>query len=171
MSVEKNFGIEKRNRCFSKRKEPNFFSWPQKKTEIWPRPKNRNFPDRLPKFLFSSDWVIGYDRKPRFMMLKTSLVVTSLLLASTKWVWSTFSSHCPLSSNRIGWLASSATLVIFTSENVLVTLVHFFIKRSVCPTALTLNKFQLARFENCKSSLFQKLRSNHKCMGFLILLA
>ena len=37
---------------------------------------------------------------------------TGLPLARTKWVWSTFSTPCPLSSNQGGWL-TSATSIIF----------------------------------------------------------
>ena len=40
---------------------------------------------------------------------------TSLPLASTTWVWSTFSSHCPFSSYLRHWL-TSATSTIFSSE-------------------------------------------------------
>ena len=41
---------------------------------------------------------------------------TTLPLKSTWWVRSTFSSHCPLSSNQHHWL-NSATATIYSSEN------------------------------------------------------
>ena len=43
---------------------------------------------------------------------------TGLPLARTRWVWSTFPSHCPLSSNPRCWL-TSATLIRFSSKNFL----------------------------------------------------
>ena len=36
-----------------------------------------------------------------------------LPLASTKWFWSTFSSHCPLPSNRRFWSTSTMLLIFF----------------------------------------------------------
>ena len=50
-------------------------------------------------------------------LLRSIFCSTSFPLASTRWVLSTFSSHCQRSSKQCRWL-TSATSTIFSSENV-----------------------------------------------------
>ena len=54
-------------------------------------------------FSINCPWIISYFCR------------TGLPLARTRWAWSTFSSHCPLSSNQHRWL-TWATSIIFSSE-------------------------------------------------------
>ena len=42
---------------------------------------------------------------------------TTLPLCRTRWVWSTFSSHCPLSSNQGRWKTLAALIIFFLWKN------------------------------------------------------
>ena len=58
-------------------------------------------------------WFSGVLRKAIWseMNMKVVFCSTGSPLASTRWVWLTFSSHCPLSSNQHRWLTSAASII------------------------------------------------------------
>ena len=69
---------------------------------------------------------------------------TGLPLARTRWVRTTFSSHCTLSSNQYSWL-TSATAIIISSENSLGMLgikPRLLGEKQVCCTSMLLGSFK-----------------------------
>ena len=70
-------------------------------SRLWCRGGRRRDGDRTPP-----------SRQPKNQRSRYYFCSTGLPLTRTRWVWSTFSSHCTLSSNQRWWL-TSATLIIF----------------------------------------------------------
>ena len=69
-----------------------------------------------------SSWVIlglnhfsskNHEIKLNFDYLKKVFWSTSFPRATTIWLWSTFSSHCPLFAQQRSWLTSATSIIIF----------------------------------------------------------
>ena len=75
----------------------------------------------------SSNWILlsGLDNQMRLLLSLQNLYMffcrDGLPLARSRWVWSTFSSHCPLSSIQPHWL-TSATSIFFPHKKISWTL-------------------------------------------------